>query len=120
MALAYRLRVRLRFSAGSGMAQWCFDQNTVRLGMAYHLNAGTVNEERSKHAVAADVYTCDLIFPELVLATDTWATLTAASVLAWLRADDPSDPIGRSWADMHQCTHDTPNVLCPAREWVWP
>jgi hypothetical protein len=116
---AYRLRVNLRFSAGSGMAQWCFDQNTVRLTQAYHLNAGTVKEERSHHEVAADVYSCDLIFPELALATDTWATLTDASVLAWLRLD-VAGPGGRSWADMHQCVHETSGVLCPAREWVWP
>lgn len=114
---AYRLRARLRFSVGSGMAQWCFDQNVVRLGQAYHLNPGTANEERSKHSVVADVYTCDLIFPELALAVDTWATITAAAVLAWIRPDDPA---GRSWADMHQCAHETPGVLCPAREWVWP
>ena len=116
---AYRLRVNLRFSAGSGMAQWCFDQNTVRLTQAYHLNAGTAEEEQSHHEVAADVYSCDLIFPELALATDTWATLTDASVLAWLRPNE-GVRLGRSWADMHQCVHETPGATDPVREWVWP
>lgn len=119
-AMAFRLRARLRFSAGSGMAQWCFDQNATRLGQAYHLNPGTVNEERSHHEVVDDVYICDLIFPELALAQDTWNTITDASVLAWLRPDDMSRPASRSSADMHQCVHETPGVPDPARGWVWP
>lgn len=115
---AFRLRARLRFSAGSGMAQWCFDQNTVRLGQAYHLNEGELDEEQSHHEVAADVYTCDLVFPEQPLATDTWNTILDPSVTVWLRPDDPDDA---SFADMHQCAHEAqPPTPCPAREWVWP
>lgn len=116
---AFRLRAHLRFSVGSGMAQWCFDQNTVRLGQAYHLNEGQLNEEQSKHSVADDVYSCDLVFPELALAQDTWNTILDPSVTAWLRPDEPVDD--RSWADMHQCAHEAePPTPCPAREWVWP
>lgn len=117
---AFRLRARLRFSAGSGMAQWCFDQNTVRLGQAYHLNEGQLNEEQSHHEVTDDVYSCDLVFPELALAQDTWNTILDPSVTVWLRAD-VDEPGQQSWADMHQCEHETePPTLCPQREWVWP
>lgn len=94
------------------MAAWAHAQNGVRLGQAFHLNPGSAAQEQSQHAAVDDIYTCDLIFPRRNLATDTWATILAASVLAWLRPDDDVAGI-TSWADMHECVHDASGPCSP-------
>lgn len=112
----YRLRAVLHFRAGNGMATWARDQNVVRLGQAYHLNPGTYAEERSRHSVAADVYTCDLIYPTQALAVDTWNTLIAVCVDGYLKP-----PTGRavSWMDLHTCQHGPTPTPCVAPSQSW-
>ena len=117
--MSWRFRCNLRFQPGSGMAAWAKAQNDVRLGMAYHLNEGELHEERSRHAIEGDTYTADFIFPTEALAADTFATMTAGPVTAWLRPDEPHVP--NSFVDVHECGHDaSPPTPCPQPTTRWP
>jgi hypothetical protein len=113
----YRLRAHLRFRLGNGMAAWAIAQNTVRLGMAYHLNEGRADEERSRQSAASDVYECDLAFPEEALAVDTWNTLLAVCVDGYLEPADSADQL--SWMNLHECHHDGTTASCPPPSRVW-
>ncbi len=118
--MAIRFRATLHFSAGSGMAQWCTDQMAVRMGMAFHLKAGTPEQELSFSGADGETFKCDVFWPEdrEDLATDTIATLQA--VTAWLKPDDP-DPLSevQSTMDWHYCTHDNTSDLPCTLEWQW-
>lgn len=114
---AYRLRARLLFVPGNGLAAWARDQNAVRLGMAYHLNEGRADEERSRQAATEDVYTCDLIFPSDALAQDTWATLIAVCTVSNLRP--VTDGRDHSWMDLHACGHAGTPTPCTAPTQTW-
>jgi hypothetical protein len=92
------------------MAPWCLAQNTVRLAMAHDLNEGRLDEERSKHTVTDGVYAADLILDDEALALDTWDTILAPAVLAWLLPDEGD--AGYSWADLHLCSHED-DAPCP-------
>ena len=121
--MAWRFRCNLRFQPGSGMAAWAKAQNDVRLGQAYHLNEGALNEERSAHSIEADTYIADFIFPEKALADDTFATMTAGSVTAWLRPNEgevaPGVEGAKSWVDVHECAHEQAGS-CPSPTTRWP
>jgi hypothetical protein len=115
--MTWRFRCTLRFQAGSGLAAWCHAQNDVRLGMAHHLNEGRLDEERSRHDVVDGVYAADLILGDEALVLDTWDTLLAPSVTAWLLPD--AGDAGYSWADVHDCSHE-PGGPCPTPTRRWP
>jgi len=116
--MAFRFRCNLRFQPGSGMAAWAHAQNSVRIGMAYHLNESAANEEKSRHTVEGDTYRANFFFPGEELALDTFATLTAGSVTAWLKPDTDGD---RSFVDVHECGHDQdPPAPCPQPTVIWP
>lgn len=126
--MAVRFRAHLRYSVGSGYAQWVYDQMQVRMGMAFHLREGTPAAERS-HATRDIVNTgpqpgrreniaIDVLWPDdrIDLATDTINTLNAT--IPWLQADTVEE---RSWMDAHLCRHDLePWEPCPPPYWRWP
>lgn len=118
-----RFRAHLRFQSGSGMAAWVDAQMQQRLAMAFHINEGSQAEERSQLTVDGDDVHIDVFWPEdrPDLAADTIATLTAASVTAWLRpveVDEDGRQV-RSWMDRHTCDHDSDVPHPCALSWEW-
>lgn len=126
--MAIRFRAFLRYTVGSGYAQWVYDQMQVRMDMAFHLREDTPAAELS-HCTTDIVttgpqegrrenVTIDVFWPDdrTDLADDTRATLEAT--VPWLRADDDA---GASWMSWHQCAHDAePPQPCSQPEWRWP
>lgn len=121
--MAVRFRAQLRYTVGSGYAQWVYDQMQNRMGQAFHLREGTPAAELSYCTtdIVAGVHEnvgMDVLWPDnrTDLATDTRATLEAT--IPWLRPDTDDD---QSWMDWHVCAHDVdPPVSCPQPEWRWP
>ena len=118
----WRIRAHLRFTVASGLGQWCFDQNVVRLSQASHLQpGGQRSDELSHHEVVDGKYLCDLIFgsDQEALAVDTYTTITAASVVHPLNMLAP-DGNAFSWAQIHECHHDqVPPGACMNVTAVW-
>jgi hypothetical protein len=126
--MAVRFRAHLRYNIGSGYAQWLYDQMQVRLGMAFHMNEGSANEERT--VVVRDIVTggnpsarrenitLDVFWPSdrEDLAIDTRATIEAT--IPWLRVNEGRH--GRSWMEWHYCNHSDDNEPCDVVEWSWP
>lgn len=124
---AVRFSAHLRYTVGSGYAQWAHDQMQVRLGMAFHMNEGTPQQESSH--VTTDVVTSgpqegrrenvtiDVFWPadREDLALDTRSTLEAT--IPWLRPDE--GPRGNSYMLWHYCEHDA-GLPCPEPVWRWP
>ena len=104
--MLHRLRARLVFPKSSGMAQWCYDQMTVRYDQAVHVNEGAANEESKYNIVQEydadnDEFKCDLPLMDEAHAIDAYNTLSDASVWAWL-----ADGVGVNWVEHHTCDHD--------------
>lgn len=103
--LLHRLRARMQFSPGSGLAQWCYDQMTVRHGQAVHIRQGEPAEEAPVNVVDGDLFVCDLPLMDEAAATDALATLsdpTMLGVTVQLVSGDDSTP---SWVEHHLCDH---------------
>ena len=117
--MTWRLRAHLAFTDGSGMAAWAEAQLAVRLTHDHDPNRQQANEEASHITVVGETLTTDLFLATEALAVDTFNTLTAASVTAWVKPDgDPLDgPV--SFVDAHECGHGDPPTPCPTPTYVW-
>jgi len=102
--LLHRLRARMQFSPGSGLAQWCYDQMTVRHGQAVHIRQGEPAEEAPVNVVDGDFFYCDLPLMDEAAATDALATLSDATVLG--QSLPISDEGDASFVEHHLCDHD--------------
>lgn len=106
--LLHRLRARMQFSPGSGLAQWCYDQMIVRHGQAVHIRQGKPAEEAPVNEVAGDLFVCDLPLMDEAAAVDALATLSDANVLGVTVPiiDDDDGSSVPSWVEHHRCDHD--------------
>ena len=116
----WRLRAHLAFTDGSGMAAWAESQLAVRLTHDHDPNRQQANEEASHITRTGDTLVTDLFLATEALAVDTFNTLTAGSVTAWVKPDgDPLDGGPVSFVDAHECGHGDPPQPCPAPTYVW-
>ena len=111
--MSWRVRAHLAFQAGSGMAAWAEAQMAVRVTHDHDPNRQQINEERSHNTRDGDTLDVDLFLATEALAADTYATLTAASVTAWLEPDT-DDAV--SFVDYHFCEHDGVPAPCAVTE----
>lgn len=103
----HRLRARLQFNPGFGLAQWCHDQMTVRYEQAVHIRQGEPATEPKTNVVDGDLFYCDLPLMDEAAAEDALATLSAPTVLG------VSVPLGSggvanpapSFVEYHLCDH---------------
>lgn len=114
--MAWRFRAHLRYTAQSGFGVWGSQQMAQRLAMAFHMNEGDPNEERSHVTVRPDgTLDIDCFWPadRHDLAVDTQSTFVATG--GFMRPDGDDDT---SWMDTHQCAH-ADGEPCPTPTWRW-
>ena len=124
--MAYRYRAHFFFKENSpaGLAQWCSDQVNQRLGMAFHMNEGALNEEKTKHEVVNDLeWKADIFVPDNAQAIidDFWAhimTLTSNLETRVILPENEEDETEYmpSWMDVHHCYHDIGGACMPPHQ----
>jgi len=102
-----------------GHAQWAGQQVEQRLTMAFHLNEGARNEERSEFG-SPDGYewTCNVFVPDesQAILEDFFNHMMAESVRMTTKVIEPENEEGEteylpSWMDIHHC-HNGVNQPC--------
>ena len=101
----------MRFTSGSGLAQWCKDQMDVRYQQAVVINEGAANEEAPLNEVRNEddeqVFACDLPLADESAAEDAFTTLSDHNVLGQALMLDEYDAYSvKSWIEHHICRHD--------------
>ena len=119
--MPYRFRAYFHFDSdpasttySPGFAQWCSDQVNQRLTMAFHLNEGAMNEEKSKHEKIGDFeWRADIFVPDhsQAIIEDFWAHILSISVRLKTKVIAPESEEGEteylpSWMDLHHCHND--------------
>lgn len=98
----------MRYQSASGMTNWCKAQMDVRYTQSVYIRQGTAEEEAPLNISNTDgdphIFTCDLILGNEASALDAFATLTSASLMAWLENSSET-----SWVEYHICDHDEDN-----------
>lgn len=108
--MAYRFRAHIHFT--QDLAQWCRDQVAQRLAMAFHINRGKKNEERSENSVVnAREWTCNVFVPDesKAILEDFWAhmmTQTTRMRTVTTQAEDGTPMHHASYMDLHYCFND--------------
>src|SRR5690554_4576699 len=116
--MAYRFRAHIYWDSdpasmyySPGYAQWAGQQVEQRLTMAFHLNEGARNEERSEFG-SPDGYewTCNVFVPDesQAILEDFFNHLMAESVRMTTKVIEPENEEGEteylpSWMDIHHC-----------------
>lgn len=116
--MAYRFRAHIFFNSdpasmyySPGHAQWAGQQVEQRLTMAFHLNEGARNEERSEFG-SPDGYewTCNVFVPDesQAIMEDFFNHLLAESARMTTKVIEPETEEGEieylpSWMDVHHC-----------------
>lgn len=113
--MLHRLRARIQFAEGSGLAAWAKAQMDVRYGQAVHINEGLANEETKINYIDGEYFVCDLPLMDQSAAEDAVATLSDPTVLgvSLLLPNDVAEEQEQSYVEHHQCYHDEhPSSSC--------
>lgn len=103
--MLHRLRARMLFTAGSGLATWARDQMSVRYGQAVHIRQGEPAEEAPVNLVDGDLFVCDLPLTDQAAAEDALATLSDPTVLGVTISETVDGVTVPSWVEHHLCDH---------------
>lgn len=115
--MTYRFRATLKFNQDgidNDIAQWCDDQASQRMDMAFHLNEGAKNEEPSFHQVEnnGEIWKCDIFVPDSE--KDILEDLFTQIESIWSNIATPqSEEEIQSRMDIHIC-HNAENEPCEA------
>ena len=110
--MAYRYRAHIYWKDNSpGFAQWASDQVAQRLTMAFHLNEGAMNEERSENIIVNDFeWECNVFVPDesQAILEDFFAHMLSQEVRMETKVIEPETEEGEteylpSWMDLHHC-----------------
>ncbi len=111
--MPYRFRAHIYFKqSATGIATWFSDQVNQRLGMAFHLNPGQLNEEKSKHRKITDFeWEADIFVPDesQAIMNDFWAHIMELKHHMETRVVVPEEgetEYLQSYMDVHYCFND--------------
>jgi len=113
--MTHRFRAKLKFNSDgitNGIAQWCDDQASQRMDMAFHLNQGQRNEEPSYHNIQnnGEAWECDIFVPdsEKAILEDLFAQIE--SIWSNIQTPQSEDDV-ESYMDIHIC-HNAEGKAC--------
>ena len=113
--MVYRFRAKLKFNSNginNNIAQWCNDQASQRMDMAFHLNKGKRNEEPSHHTIKnnGEIWDCDIFVPdsEKSILEDLFAQIE--SIWSNIASSETEEDI-QPYMDIHIC-HNGENKPC--------